>query len=88
MLRTDEGTRAALDFGDGLSVRVDTGSRVALKSPDHIVLDAALSISTRCPQLQARADVTTGTLVIETLYGSVRHSERSMKCAPGATASK
>src|SRR4051812_30767978 len=72
MLRTDEGTRAALDFGHGLSVRIDAGSLLELKAPDRIALDSGAVYVDAVPQadLQARADQQ---LSIETLYGNVRH---------------
>jgi len=69
MLRTDEGTRAALDLGDGVSVRVDASSLVELKSPDRIALDNGAVYVDAVPQLQANA----AALSVETLYGSVRH---------------
>jgi ferric-dicitrate binding protein FerR (iron transport regulator) len=61
-LQTDAGTRVALAFNNGLSVRIDTGSTVELAGPHRLVLrtgaiyvdsapgsarDAALGIQTR-----------------------------------------
>lgn len=67
-IRTDEGTRAALDFGNGVSVRIDAGSLVSLAAADRVVLDHG--------GLYVDADPRSGVqhpLVIETAYGSVRH---------------
>ncbi|HEY5808594.1 MAG TPA: FecR family protein [Povalibacter sp.] len=72
MLRTDEGTRAALDFGDGLSVRVDAGSLVELTSPERIALDRGALYVDASPQIAPRS-VAAQALTIQTLYGSVRH---------------
>lgn len=68
MIRTDEGTRAALDFGDGVSVRVDAGSLMKLAASDRVALDRG--------GLYIDADPRSGVqhpLVVETAYGAVRH---------------
>jgi ferric-dicitrate binding protein FerR (iron transport regulator) len=70
MLRTDEGTRAALDFGDGLSLRIAAGSLVELKSRDRVSLDGGAVYVDAAPSMQPAND---RSLVVETLYGSIRH---------------
>jgi ferric-dicitrate binding protein FerR (iron transport regulator) len=71
-LRTNGETRAALDFGDGVSVRIDAGSLLELKSQDRIALDDGAVYVDAEPRtdVQARA---AQQLSIETLYGTVRH---------------
>jgi len=66
--QTDAQTHAALDFGRGLSVRVDADSTFKIAATDKLVLDAgALYIdAARTPQGPAALD-------IETVVGSVRH---------------
>lgn len=68
MVRTDEGTRAALDFGDGVSVRMDTGSLLKLASADRVALDHGGLYVDADPRSEAQHS-----LVVETAYGSVRH---------------
>ena len=71
LLRTDAGTRAALDFGDGVSVRLNAGSMIGLKSVDRIELENGEVYVDATPQAsQARSDQS---LTIETLHGNVRH---------------
>jgi ferric-dicitrate binding protein FerR (iron transport regulator) len=72
ILRTDQGTRASLDFGHGLSVRIDAGSLLELKTQDRIALDSGAVYVDAAPQgdLQARE---AQQLSIETIYGDVRH---------------
>jgi len=68
MLRTDDGTRAALDL-HGLSVRIDGGSLVELQAGDRIALDSgALYVDAGGP-----TSVPAPALVVDTLYGAVRH---------------
>lgn len=66
MLRTDAGTRAALDM-QGLSVRIDGGSLVELKADDRIALDSGALY------VDAGPSGSTPALVVDTLYGAVRH---------------
>jgi len=68
VLRTDDGTRAALGFGEGVSVRVDVGSLVRLAAQSRIVLDHGGIYVDAAPQVPAPQP-----LVIETAYGSVHH---------------
>lgn len=68
MIRTDAGTRAALDFGNGVSVRVDSGSLVSLAAGDRVVLDHGGLYVDADPRFETQQP-----LVIETTYGSVRH---------------
>lgn len=68
VIRTDAGTRAALDFGNGVSVRVDTGSLVSLAAADRVVLDHGRLYVDADPRFATRQPLT-----IETAYGSVRH---------------
>lgn len=69
LLRTDAGTRVALDFGHGLSVRIDDGSMVELKSARQLELESGAVYVDAAPQNEAQSQP----LVIETLLGSVRH---------------
>lgn len=68
MIRTDEGTRAAFNFGTGVSVRMDTGSLVSVAAADRVVLDHGGLYVDADPRSEAQHP-----LVIETVYGSVRH---------------
>jgi ferric-dicitrate binding protein FerR (iron transport regulator) len=68
MIRTDAGTRAALDFGNGVSVRVDTESLLSLAAADRVVLDHGGLYVDADPRV-----ATQHPLAIETAYGSVRH---------------
>jgi ferric-dicitrate binding protein FerR (iron transport regulator) len=86
-LRTNGETRAALDFGDGVSVRIDSGSLLELKSQDRIALDDGAVYVDAEPRADLpradlpRADLPRANLQaraaqqlsIETLYGTVRH---------------
>ncbi len=67
VLRTDGGTRAALELGKGVSVRIDVGSLVQLAARSRIVLDHGGVYVDAEPQVPAAP------LVIETAYGSVHH---------------
>jgi len=67
-LRTDEGTRAALDFGHGVSMRVDAGSLLELAAGDRVVLDRGTVYVDADPRV-AKGQA----LVIGTPYGSVHH---------------
>jgi hypothetical protein len=67
-LRTDPGSRAALDLGGGISVRLDGGSLVELASVGHIALARGTLYVDADP---ARARDTQ--LVIATAAGEVRH---------------
>lgn len=67
-LRTDAQTHAALDFGRGLSVRIDADSTFKVAATDKLVLDAgALYIDAAATPQGPTA------LNIETVAGSVRH---------------
>ncbi|MFL6578557.1 MAG: FecR domain-containing protein [Povalibacter sp.] len=72
MLRTDESTRVALDFGNGVSVRVNSGTLLELKAPHRVELENGALYLDAVPQssLQAR---NAQELSVETLYGNVRH---------------
>jgi ferric-dicitrate binding protein FerR (iron transport regulator) len=70
-LRTEEGTYAALDFGHGVSVRIDAGSLLEIASTDRVVLDRGSVYVDADPR--AAAGRTTPALVIGTPYGSVHH---------------
>lgn len=78
-LRTDVGTRVALNLGGGVSVRIDSGSLVQLAAPDRIVLDHGGIYIDAGPMESNAAAASNGEqhpshqLVVETLYGSVRH---------------
>jgi ferric-dicitrate binding protein FerR (iron transport regulator) len=74
LLRTDQGTRAALDFGRGLSVRIDAGSLVEIKSADRITLDGGAVYVDADPRLlRDPQSVTTAALVVDTGYGQIHH---------------
>jgi len=67
-VHTDGQTRAALDFGGGLSLRIDTGSTLQLAATDRVVLDeGALYVDA------VKTDRGPVPLDIETIAGSVRH---------------
>lgn len=68
VLRTDDGTRAALEFGKGVSVRLDVGSLLQLAAQSQVVLDHGGIYVDAVPQVPAVPP-----LVIETAYGSVHH---------------
>lgn len=69
VLRTEEGTRAALDM-HGLSVRIDSGSLVRLERSDRITLDrGALYVDSGATPQSAASRL----LAVDTLYGSVQH---------------
>ncbi len=69
-LRTDAATRAALEFGRGVSVRVDANSTVRLAAADRLVLEqGALYVDARTVHNGGHDD----TLKIETTAGAVRH---------------
>lgn len=71
MLRTDEGTRAALALPNGVSMRIAAGTLVELKSPARVALDSgALYVDAKHDAAAPAADQA---LVIETMYGAVRH---------------
>jgi len=72
MLRTDAGTRVALDFGDGVSVRMNAGSMIELKDADRIELENGAVYVDATPQATAQARAAQA-LSVETLYGDVRH---------------
>jgi ferric-dicitrate binding protein FerR (iron transport regulator) len=67
-LRTDDGTRVALDFGHGVSMRVDAGSLLEIAAADRVVLDRGTVYVDADPRV-AREQA----LVIGTPYGSVHH---------------
>ena len=69
-LRTDEGSSAALDFGDGVSVRIDAGSLIEITAPDRLALDHGGLYVDAAPRA---AGSKMHPLVVETPYGSVRH---------------
>ncbi|HEY4366563.1 MAG TPA: FecR family protein [Steroidobacteraceae bacterium] len=69
-LRTDGGTRAALDFGHGISVRLDANSLLEIASADRIVLDQGSVYIDADPHVAAQV---VQTLVVGTPYGSVHH---------------
>lgn len=71
-LRTDESSSAALDFGDGVSVRIDAGSLIEFTAPERLALDHGGVYVDADPQSAAGAGKSQG-LVVETPYGSVRH---------------
>jgi ferric-dicitrate binding protein FerR (iron transport regulator) len=72
LLRTDAGTRAALDFGHGVSVRIDDGSLIELKSAQQLALESGAVYVDAVPQSDPQ-QAPPPSLAIETLYGSVRH---------------
>lgn len=65
-LRTDASTRAALDFGNGLSMRVDNGSLVTLTAVDQAVLERG-RVYVDAPIAQ-RAPLT-----LQTRFGAIDH---------------
>lgn len=67
-IRTDASSSAALDFGSGVSVRIDAGSLLEFAAPDRLALDHGGVYVDAGPQ----AGKTPG-LIVETPYGSVRH---------------
>ena len=67
-LRTDAGTRVALAFNDGLSVRIDSGSTLELVAPDRLVLSAGAVYVDADPG-RPHAD----SLEVQTRAGIVRH---------------
>lgn len=73
MLRTDEGTRAALNLDHGISLRIDADSLVTLKGADHIALNSGAVYVDVDPRTRMNPQAVSPTLVIETTYGSVRH---------------
>lgn len=67
-LRTDEKTRVALSFADGLSLRIDSRSSVEFVAPDRVLLTAgAVYVDANPGRPQA------GSLEVETGAGVVRH---------------
>lgn len=69
-VRTDASTHAALDFGHGVSVRMDADSSVRVAALDRIVLEkGALYIDAGALAVAGHQD----TLKIETSAGVVRH---------------
>jgi ferric-dicitrate binding protein FerR (iron transport regulator) len=67
-IRTDEGSSAALDFGNGVSLRIDAGSLIEFAAADRVALDHG--------GVYVDADPHGGAahaLIVETPYGSVRH---------------
>jgi len=68
VLRTDDGTRAALELGRGVSVRLDVGSLVQLAGQSRVVLDHGGIYVDAVPQVPVPQP-----LVIETAYGAVHH---------------
>lgn len=71
-VRTNGETRAALDFGDGVSVRLDVGSLIELKSHDRFALDTGAVYVDAQPRADSQARAAQE-LRIETSYGTVRH---------------
>lgn len=67
-LRTDEGSSAALDFGNGVSVRVGSGSLIEVAATDRLALDHGAIYVDADPRSSA-----TKPLIVQTPYGSVRH---------------
>lgn len=67
-LQTDAGTRIALEFDNGLSVRIDTGSTVELAAPDRLVLRTGAVYVDSAPGSARDAE-----LGIQTRAGIVRH---------------
>lgn len=67
-LRTDAGTHAALDFGHGVSIRVDAGSLLEIAAADRVVLDRGTVYVDADPRVAEEQ-----ALVIGTAYGSVHH---------------
>ena len=67
-IRTDESSSAALDFGNGVSVRIDAGSLIEFTAPERLALDHGGVYVDADPHAgKARG------LIVETPYGSVRH---------------
>lgn len=71
-VRTDESSSAALDFGNGVSVRIDSSSLIEFTAPERLALDHGGVYVDADPRLAAGASKPSG-LVVETPYGSVRH---------------
>src|SRR5512138_458506 len=67
VLATGEGTRVALTYGEGLSVRIDRESKIQRIAADRFRLDTGAIYIDAHPQAEHRE------LVIETLAGDVRH---------------
>jgi ferric-dicitrate binding protein FerR (iron transport regulator) len=67
-LRTEAGTRVALAFNDGVSVRIDGGSTLELVAPDRLLLSAGTVYVDAEPGRQ-RDD----SLEVQTRAGIVRH---------------
>jgi ferric-dicitrate binding protein FerR (iron transport regulator) len=67
-LQTDAGTRAALAFDAGLSLRIDGGSTLELAAPDRLILSAGAVYVDAAPGLERNAS-----LRIQTRAGIVRH---------------
>ena len=65
-VRTDATTRAALDFGKGLSVRIDAGSHVQLLAADRVSLERGRIYIDAPPHVLAPLSVLTA-------FGAVRH---------------
>jgi ferric-dicitrate binding protein FerR (iron transport regulator) len=66
-LQTDAGTRVALAFNDGLSVRIDSGSTLELVAPDRLLLSAG------AVYVDADPDRPHDSLEVQTRAGIVRH---------------
>jgi ferric-dicitrate binding protein FerR (iron transport regulator) len=66
-LRTDAGSRLALDVGEGVSVRMDRNSIVQVAASDRLVVSAG-AVYVDAPPDKPRSE-----LVIETRAGDVRH---------------
>jgi ferric-dicitrate binding protein FerR (iron transport regulator) len=78
-LQTDDKTRIALSFADGLSLRVDSGSSITLVAADRVLLVAgALYIDSDPSRPQAKS------LEIETIAGVVRHLGTQYQVRQGA----
>lgn len=67
-IRTDEGSSAALELGNGVSLRIDAGSLIEFAAVDRIALAHGAVYVDADPRVgTARA------LIVDTPYGSVRH---------------
>jgi ferric-dicitrate binding protein FerR (iron transport regulator) len=67
VIMTDDGTRIALAYGTGVSMRVDRGSTIQRVSADRFRLSAG------AVYIDAQSQASGHELVIETLAGEVRH---------------
>ncbi|MBL8267939.1 FecR domain-containing protein [Steroidobacter sp.] len=66
-VQTDAQSRAAVSFPDGLSLRLDHGTRLTVDATDHIVLDAGAVYIDAPPSAKNHA------LTVATVAGSVQH---------------